>query len=491
MPTADDATSLDLHALPIAAADPEETREEARLRARQQAAVLAFGRRTNAQPRLAVLMQDAVSLVAEILDADFSSVARVAANGAALRIEVVAAGEQQLSDGPAVCELPPDAEESMAAYALNSGSPVVTSDLASEKRFRDRFLLKLGLVGAATVPLHIGQKPFGTLGIYTAEKREFTPDDVAFAETITHLLSSSVARIKVEEELRRQRALLSTLMETVNALVLVVDSGGNLISTNPGCLRVAQFSEDEVRGKPFWSVFIGPDEMEFVRSLFRGLKKDGRPREFDSSLLTKDGTRRHISWSSKVMRDEKDQIESVVLTGIDQTELVSTARELDNVKDSASRATKALEELHDRAMAEELQDRTPAVPAHPTADAWETAKDHDQPSPPFELLDEKRGRTLRKSPRRVYEYRQIIAPVLGDAMPLADDFFPVECRDISAGGIAFYLNRQPEFKALVVGLGRPPKVTYFTAEVIHFEKVEHRGQERYLLGCHFTGRVNM
>ena len=46
-------------------------------RALQQHAVLAFGRRTNAQPPLAVLLQDAVALVGEILHAPLGGVGEV------------------------------------------------------------------------------------------------------------------------------------------------------------------------------------------------------------------------------------------------------------------------------------------------------------------------------------------------------------------------------------------------------------------------------
>ena len=54
--------------------------EIAEVRARQQAAVLAFGRRTNARPRLDVLTQDAVALVAEVLHAEFTGASRLAGN---------------------------------------------------------------------------------------------------------------------------------------------------------------------------------------------------------------------------------------------------------------------------------------------------------------------------------------------------------------------------------------------------------------------------
>ena len=42
---------------------------------------------------------------------------------------------------------------------------------------------------------------------------------MCFAETIAHLLSSSIARIKLEEELHEERETKSTVLELVDAMV--------------------------------------------------------------------------------------------------------------------------------------------------------------------------------------------------------------------------------------------------------------------------------
>ena len=61
-------------------------------RALQQHAVLAFGRRTNAQPPLTVLFQDAVALVGEILHAPLGGVGEVRDDR--LRLSVAARSEE-------------------------------------------------------------------------------------------------------------------------------------------------------------------------------------------------------------------------------------------------------------------------------------------------------------------------------------------------------------------------------------------------------------
>jgi len=70
-------------------------------------------------------------------------------------------------------------------------------------------------------------------------------------------------------------------------------------------------------------------------------------------------------------------------------------------------------------------------------------------------------------------------------------FFEVECQDISAGGIAFYMNRLPDFDTVVLALGKPPTESYFTARVMRVARAEEQGRIRYLVGCRFLERINL
>ena len=44
-----------------------------------------------------------------------------------------------------------------------------------------------------TVPLHQNKVPLGTIGVYCRQPRRFKLEDLHFAETIAHLLASSIA----------------------------------------------------------------------------------------------------------------------------------------------------------------------------------------------------------------------------------------------------------------------------------------------------------
>lgn len=465
--------------------------ERADLLARQQAAALAFGRRTNARPRLSVLMQDAAALVAETLEAELGGVGEVVADGTTLTLTVGWTDAPEKAVDPLVHKSSLAADESMAGYALNTASPVVTSNLAAEERFTDVFLRKLEMVSAMTVPLHLNRQPFGSLGVYSKRTRDFTPEDIHFAETIAHLLTSSVARVKAEQALEQQHAFASTVLKSVDSLVLVLDAEGKLVHMNPACQRTTGFSIEDVHAKPFCNVFVAPEEIQLVEGILRSTAGDKSPCEFESSLLTKHGDRRNVSWSLRVLQDEHEAVGSLVLTGTDRTEQLDTQAELERAKAMAEKANRTLEELRQQMAAEHRSDGPRiAVLGDALGEilSGEENGDNRQAFPPG------RGRgpqEQRSSPRKAFHYLQPIAPIYHGRLPSHEDFFDAVCENISGGGIAFYLNRAPDFQDLVVALGQPPNLTHFSARVVRVAETLYDGKQAYLVGCRFTGRVQL
>jgi len=465
-------------------------------RARRQQALVAFGRRTNAQPPWNVLMQDAVALVVEILAAELGGVGVVEGETLAMTIgsrrRPAAAGTAAAT--PAVAQVhrwPLADTNSMAAYALRTGSLAVSADICTDRRFRDAFLEKLGVVGAMVIPLHVGGRPFGALGVYATARREFTFDDVAFAETIVHLLSASIARIRVEQKLEQTSAIQSGVLEMLDAMVMMLDLDGRIVEMNRACEQLTQYRADEVRNKPLWSVLSAPEEADLLEAIFRGARTDQAPNEFDGYVLAKDGTRRRVAWSLKALCT--GEVQTILMTGTDQTAQAETKAELEKVKTLAEQTTATLTQLWTRLSGPSLPagraqgalETAPAqVPAETAAAQVPVGTAAADP-----ILSANSGAERRRSFRRAYRYRQAIAPMTSGAMPARWEFFEVDCWDLSLGGIAFFLDRSPNFESLVVALGRPPALSYLTARVVRVAHMEQHGRMRYLVGCRFLERV--
>ncbi len=96
---------------------------------------------------------------------------------------------------------------------------------------------------------------------------------------------------------------------------------------------------------------------------------------------------------------------------------------------------------------------------------------------------------MRSSPRKKYQCNQRIAPMHGGILPTTDEYFNVECNDISKGGISFYLKRPPGCEQFAVVLGQKPNITILVAKVVYSREVQQNDQQMYLVGCQFIDRL--
>jgi hypothetical protein len=229
---------------------------------------------------------------------------------------------------------------------------------------------------------------------------------------------------------------------------------------------------------------IAPEEADLVQGLLYTSSAGIRPCEFESSILTKSGTRRRAVWAIKAVTSKTQGKSVLLMAGTDRTDRVDLEAELQKARAAAERTSQMMMELQTRvnkaADMASLVDPARAVPENPS-----TSSSNQQNA-------KGGGKDLRASPRLAYHYYQLIAPLYNlHRLPPRKDFFPVECNDISAGGISFLFDRRPDFDNLVVSLGRPPAETYFTAHIVRIAREEKEGKTVYLVGCRFTGRTTL
>ncbi len=131
-----------------------------------------------------------------------------------------------------------------------------------------------------------------------------------------------IERKRTEESLNKERNFISAVVDTVSALVVVLDPQGQIVRFNQACEQTTGYSFDEVRGRHFWNLFLIPEEVEAVKAVFQqiGTSPSQILNEYENYWVTKDGSRRLIAWSNTVLRDHEGSVEYVISTGIDITE---------------------------------------------------------------------------------------------------------------------------------------------------------------------------
>lgn len=411
-------------------------------------------------------MQDAVALVGEILGTNLAGVTEVTDRGRTIITTVTSIDPGGRMAKPVSQRIPLTPVNSMAAFALTMANTVVTANLPAETAYQDMFLRNLGVRSALCVPIHVNGDPLGTLGVYCLESRKFETDDAGFAESIAHLLAATIARVHAEEELAQQRQLARSVLDSVDSLVLTLDREGRILRMNGASEQLLEFSVAELEGKPLVGALLPPKAVAPFAKFFRDVLEGKEPRGFDVQLIAKAGEPRTVRLRGSLLPEPSGHRTTVLLTGVDRTEVARLADEL----------------LRARS-------REEAEPSEPDA-ADSTSPSRLGTLAPFQPATRPpQGHEMRSSPRRTYQYRQLIAPLIGDRLPARNRFFEVVCEDISAGGVAFYLDARPDFKRVVVGLGQPPQLTFFTADIVRIAETEADGRRQFLVGCRFTGRI--
>jgi PAS domain S-box-containing protein len=125
---------------------------------------------------------------------------------------------------------------------------------------------------------------------------------------------------QTEEALQKERNVVSAILETVGALVLVLDPEGRIIRFNRACEQMTGYVFAEVHGKFIWDLFLLPQEVERFRASFQKALADQSSQEHESSWVARDGRQRIIAWSTTVLPGASEAASYIIASGVDITE---------------------------------------------------------------------------------------------------------------------------------------------------------------------------
>ncbi len=136
-----------------------------------------------------------------------------------------------------------------------------------------------------------------------------------------HGIAFDISDIKrIEEERKEERNFISAILDTVAALVVVMDDEGRILRFNQACEITSGYAMHEVEGKVFWDLFLVPDEAERFKAVFEVLRTDLLPQHHQTSWVTRHGEQRLIAWTSTLLPGSSENSSYVIAAGIDITE---------------------------------------------------------------------------------------------------------------------------------------------------------------------------
>jgi PAS domain S-box-containing protein len=256
------------------------------IRLHQQELISAFGLFALTQNATAAILQEACRLAAEGMRTRFAKVLErlggeqgfLICAGVGWRAGVV--GQARIPGGLG----------SAAGYALATGEPVISNELATESRFRTAALLvEHGVVRAINVVIKGVDEPYGVLEVDSSHEDAFTERDIAFLQALANTIAAVLQRERDRAALHDSTLFARSVLEASLDCIKVLDAEGRVqfVNANGLCLLVIT-DTSRLYGKP-WAALWPAHQAALIEDAVRQANSTGSCR-FQAPCPTASGS---------------------------------------------------------------------------------------------------------------------------------------------------------------------------------------------------------
>lgn len=186
----------------------------------QQATIAQLGLLALEEPDLQAFFDRTVQSVQQTLRVDLCDILELQPSGEVLLMRAGAGWREGLVGDATV----PGGSRSYAGFALASATPVVVSDLRSDRRFSTPHLLdEHGVRSSVTCSIERGDQPYGVLGVHTRSPRRFTDEDGHFLQAVASVVAGAIARHATRVRLGLESTVATALSDATSLDAVMAD----------------------------------------------------------------------------------------------------------------------------------------------------------------------------------------------------------------------------------------------------------------------------
>lgn len=227
---------------------------------------------------------------------------------------------------------------SACQYTLQNPRPLLIADARADMRFAP-VGLKLGAeitcrsyAGAPIISPsgHV----IGTLAVLSPEANAFTGQQGAMlqilaAQVVTRIeLYAHVrmqergvrARQRIERALTVERNFVSAVLDTISALVLVLDTAGRIVRFNRACEKMSGYTFGELVGRSFPEELFLTQERGYAMQMIEEARAGKLVGHYEIHWLPRAGRKRRIAWTATPLTSANGEVNFIITTGVDITD---------------------------------------------------------------------------------------------------------------------------------------------------------------------------
>jgi len=223
-------------------------------------------------------------------------------------------------------------------WMLDSGAPLLIDDASRDGRFPPH---GLPLPGAGPCLSYAGaplisstQQIVGTLAVLSRRPSQFRPEHLTLLEILGRQAMTRIelySRIRAQEQAQRarqrteralaiERCFVAATLDSIPALVLVLDTAGRIVRMNDSCAQLTGLSLATAAGRPFVDELLDPVDREWVAGKLREAASGHVSGPHETAWRDAGGQKRRVSWTLRPLQGPNEEIQYLIVSGQDVTD---------------------------------------------------------------------------------------------------------------------------------------------------------------------------
>jgi PAS domain S-box-containing protein len=223
-------------------------------------------------------------------------------------------------------------------WLLEKGQPLLVHDAGQDPRFPPTGIPLMGAKPCrsyAGVPLvSSSQQVIGTLAVLAREPGRFSAEHITLLEVLGRQVVTRLelyARMRAQEQEQRarqrteralaiERCFVAATLDSVPALVAVLDTAGRTVRLNHSCVQMTGLSLANAVGRPFVDEVLEPEDRSWAAAKLREAASGQVSGPHETAWRVVGGPSRRVSWTLRPLQGPSGEIQYLIVSGQDVTD---------------------------------------------------------------------------------------------------------------------------------------------------------------------------
>lgn len=223
-------------------------------------------------------------------------------------------------------------------WIVQSGQALLVRNAAADPRFPSEGIPIPGgefCLSYAGVPLFTAtQHLVGTFAVLSRHPNQFSPEHLTLLEVLGRQIMTRLelySRIRAQEHAQRarqrseralaiERCFVAATLDSIPALVAVLDTAGRVVRFNQTCVQITGLNLADAAGRPFVDELLEESDRSWAAGKLREAAAGQISGPHETAWRVGENRKRRVSWTVRPLKGPNGEIQYLIVSGQDVTD---------------------------------------------------------------------------------------------------------------------------------------------------------------------------